>query len=105
MTDSERLRLYLGESIPEGGTAADTFFTDAQVTDLLAGSESVFAAAAEGWRIKAAEYSHLVDVSEGGSSRNLSALYKQALAELEHYGSLTTGAPDARKVRIKSIQR
>lgn len=48
------LRAALGESIPTGGTEADTNFTDAQLDALLVASNCVVeTAAARGWLLKA----------------------------------------------------
>lgn len=48
------LRAYLGESIPEGGSDADTRFSDAAIDRLLEESDSIEAAACQGWQEKAA---------------------------------------------------
>lgn len=79
-TDAERVRELIGESIPQGGTAADTMFTDAQILDWLATEATVKSAAVHGWRLKAAEYAELVDTAEGTSKRSMSDLHKNALA-------------------------
>jgi hypothetical protein len=49
----EQLRLLLDETIPEGGTAADTLFTDAELDLLLTLSSTLDQAAAAGWKLKA----------------------------------------------------
>lgn len=49
----EELRELLDEEIPEGGTDKDTAFTNARLDRLLQ-SANLYAAAAEGWRRKAA---------------------------------------------------
>ena len=49
----EELRELLDEAIPEGGSESDTRFTDAQPDRLLSKSRNIYAAAAEGWTIKA----------------------------------------------------
>lgn len=52
--DRERLRRLLDERIPAGGTEADTRFTDTELDEILTDAPNVHAAAAEGWRRKAA---------------------------------------------------
>lgn len=51
----EELRELLDEEIPEGGTDQDTAFTDARLDRLLQSASNLYAAAAEGWRRKAAK--------------------------------------------------
>jgi len=49
------LRKVLNEPIPAGGTEADTFFTNAELTAMLeAHGGNKYFAAAEGWTMKAA---------------------------------------------------
>ena len=50
----EELRELLDEEIPEGGTDKDTAFTNARLDRLLQSASNLYAAAAEGWRRKAA---------------------------------------------------
>lgn len=49
-----KLRRYVNESIPTGGSAADTSFSEDDVTDIITDADSIYAAAAQGWRLKAA---------------------------------------------------
>ena len=80
-TDSERVRQFLGEVIPSGGSENDTMFTNVQIEDLLLQADGdVDAAVLSGWRQKAAEFAELVDVQEGTSKRAMSDLHKNALA-------------------------
>lgn len=107
LTDVDRLRQLLGEEIPSGGTEADTLFTNEQIQDFLTSSDDdLTAAAALGWRAKAAEVAGLVDISEGNASRSLGQVHKHALAMAEFYGGgdLTTGAT-ARRTVIRKITR
>lgn len=96
--ERERLRLFLGENIPDGGAESDTMFSDMQIQDFLdrAGTAGTIQAAVFGWQVKAAEYANLVDVTEGPSSRAMSDLYKAALEMVKHYeDQLVTGTdPD-----------
>ena len=48
-----KLRKYLNETIPAGGTDADTRFLDTELDDMLAEAENINQAAAKGWVIKA----------------------------------------------------
>ncbi|MBB6673013.1 hypothetical protein [Cohnella nanjingensis] len=49
------LRELLDEEIPDGGSEKDTAFTDARLVSLLTAASNLHAAAAEGWRRKAAK--------------------------------------------------
>jgi hypothetical protein len=49
-----KLRLLIDEQIPEGGTEADTAFTDAELDDILVEAVDIYAAASECWFRKAA---------------------------------------------------
>jgi hypothetical protein len=50
----DELRELLDEEIPVNGTEADTAFTNERLDRLLQSAANVYAAAAEGWRRKAA---------------------------------------------------
>lgn len=91
LDDASLLRLYLGESIPSGGTDADTLFSNEDINELLEQTDSVEQAAALGWRAKAAELSRLVDVSEGPSKRYLQQRFENALAMSKQFGSPSSG--------------
>jgi hypothetical protein len=54
-TLAAKLRRYLDEKIPPGGTDADTRFTNTEIDDLLTENTSLEAAAAAGWEEKAAK--------------------------------------------------
>ena len=105
MSDEARLRLLLGEKIPEDGTDADTMFTDDEIKDFLEMSEdNMDRAAYEGWRAKAAQFSNLVDTTEGNYSRKFGQLLANANAMAKQYlrssGGLTEG-----RTRIGRIVR
>lgn len=101
--DETLLRLYLGESVPDGGAESDTMFTSAQLVALLArAGGDLHRATAEGWSIKAAHYARLVDVSDGGDSRAMSQLHRQALSEHARWSGMV-GAGGG--TRIHRIQR
>jgi len=48
-----KLRKLLDERIPEGGSDADTRFSDADIDELLIDATNIYEAAAAGWTIKA----------------------------------------------------
>lgn len=98
LDDAERLRLYLGERIPATGTAADTFFSDDEIDELLTSSPTgeVNGAAVIGWAAKAGEYARLIDLNESGGVRNLSQRYRQALSQTKMYQDLADRALAAR---------
>lgn len=81
----DHLRLLLGERVPEGGTDADTFFSDLEITDLLDTFGDVLLAAAAGWRSKAAEFAKYIDIDESGSTRKLSQMYRQAELQANYF--------------------
>lgn len=106
MADSDVLRQHLGERIPLGGTDADTFFSDTEITQLLTDADSnVLAAAAQGWLMKASEYAGLVSTSEGGSRVDLSDLHKHAVEMAKHYESISGGVAGSRGVKSKLAVR
>ena len=82
------LRLYLGERVPESGTAADTFFSDDELQAIWAASPSggMMGAAFLGWAAKAGEYARLIDMNESGAVRNLSQRYRQANTQMKIFG-------------------
>ena len=89
------LRLLLGEDIPEGGTEADTLFTDSQLSSWISSAPNLDRAAYEGWKAKAANFAGLVNVTDGASSREFSDLLDNARAMVTIFskssGSNTTG--------------
>lgn len=102
VTDSERLRSYLGETIPAGGAASDTLLSEDQIEDLLTRHASPEAARGEGWIIKAAALATLVDTTEGSSTRKHSAAHKAALAQAKLFGGVAGGAG---VTRVHTIDR
>ena len=90
MATTDRLRALLGESIPTGGADTDTFFLNADITDLVNNfqgptGDNLYLAAVEGWRRKAASYANLVNTQEGGSTRAMSDLYTHAESQVSYY--------------------
>jgi hypothetical protein len=59
------------------------------------------AVAADIWEEKAAAYAEMVDISEAGSSRKNSDLYKAAIAMHDHFtsdGEITSGSSTTRPI-------
>lgn len=87
----QRLRALLGESIPAGGLASDTMFSDEEIEDLLEQgtdsnlAKSVEAAAYYGWLEKMANYANLVTVNEGNALRELTELHRNAQRMVDRY--------------------
>lgn len=104
-TDAERLRAKLGQQIPATGTAADTMFTDEEIEDLLEeGFGDVNAAAYWGWDQICAKYVHLVTVSEGNASRELTELHRNALRMRDRYAGYVE-TPSRGRARIGRLTR
>lgn len=104
-TDVDRLRMLLGEQIPENGSADDTMFSATEINNLLTlGHDSVEAAAYHGWLAKMAQYANLVTVSEGNASRELTELHKNAKRMVDEFrGWVPT--PGRGRARIGNITR
>lgn len=103
-TPEDQLRSLLGESIPDGGVDTDTYFTSAQIANLIIESQgNLNRAAYAGWQMKAAHYADLVNVTEGNSVRQMSDLQGHALAMVKMYASessdLTAGRTRVGRVR------
>lgn len=107
MTDSDRLRSLLGETIPADGSEEDTLFSTAQIFDMIdrAGGD-VEQAAYEGWRYKMAHYANLVNTAEGSSRRDMSDLHDHARHMVEHFGGIAgVVTATANRTRIGKIVR
>jgi hypothetical protein len=107
MDDSLRLRRLLGEQIPPDKTDADTFFTNAEIDDLLNNhqgpkGDNFYSAVAEGWERKAGAYADLVNTTHGGAQRAMSDLSAHAERRLEHFHQLAQGR---RGTRIGQVKR
>lgn len=101
-SDEEELRALLGETIPEGGSESDTFFTDLDIESMLINAEfDTNRAAVQGWRMKAASYADFVNVTEGNASRAMSDLHGHALAMVKHFQSSNTVTGRTRIGRIR----
>lgn len=105
MTPANMLRQLLAEVIPQGGSENDTGFTDCQINELLDGAGgNPERAAADGWRIKAAQAAQLVDVTEGNASRAMSDLHGHAMEMVKMFNRATAGPTEGR-TRIGRIRR
>lgn len=105
LTPDQKLRSLLGEDIPEGGTEADTMFSDAEIGDLLAENPvNLERAAYEGWRVKAARLASLVDTTEGNSQKKFSQLLSHAQDMIKLYLRATSGPTEGR-TRVGRIVR
>lgn len=81
-------------------------YTDEQLSARIDNAESVEALAAIVWREKAAAYSTMVNVSESGSSRSLSDLYKNALAMSKSFQDAQPGDSTSQVgVRMRRLTR
>jgi len=94
-----RLRAWLNERIPAGGTAADTRFSDAEIDRLITEADVLEAAAWRGWSEKAAilqeEDGGLIEKSVGSERLRLVDPGKRAAFALEmadYYYSLIPSA-------------
>lgn len=102
----ERLRLLLGEQIPDGGSEGDTFFTDAQITLMLANnSADLNLSALEGWTMKMARYARNIDISEAGAERKLSQKYRQAREMAKYFASVVSGIQASNAASYRVIAR
>lgn len=102
----DKLRLYLGEVIPESGSDADTLFSDEDITSFLTeANNDVNVAATIGWNVKAANLAHLVDMAEGSSRRQLSQRWEQAQKMAAHFASISGVDAASKATRIKQIER
>lgn len=101
--DIQQLRLLVAEPDDElpYTDAALGLKIDAAGSDLNLAAHNV-------WTEKAAAAAHLVDVTEGGSSRKMGDLQDQALAMAAFYGNKAGGGvePDApRYTRVRKLTR
>lgn len=94
-----RFRRLVADRIPAEGSDRDTFWTNAELLDLLnnVGAGSLNAAAYYAWEEKVSAYAELVDTDESGSHRRLSQKYRQAKERADHFA--TTGGIGPNRVR------
>lgn len=94
-----QLRILIGE--PDN-TAP---WTDEFLGQLIDTAGTIDKAAQTFWRGKAAESAHLVDISEGGSSRKMSDVHKNYLAMAGTFQDPADVLPVARTSRTRAIKR
>lgn len=105
LTLGEELRQLLGEVVPEGGGPDDTMFSDLDIANFLArGEGDLDRAAYEGWRVKSAQLSNLVDTTEGNSSKKFSQLLSNAERMVKIYQRSSSGPTEGR-ARVGRISR
>jgi hypothetical protein len=105
LTDADRLRGLLGEPVPEGGSADETLFSDAEIQDLLTeAGGNLDRAAYEGWRRVAAHFAQLVDTTEGNAARAMSDLHDHAMKMIAMYARASSGPTEGR-TRVGRIRR
>lgn len=89
MTDNDRLRRMVGDRIPLGKDEGDAFFSNEELTDMLAeAGGNLNLAAVNGWLAKMAEFAKLIDTDISGANRKFSQMYKNAESMFEHYASV-----------------
>lgn len=98
--------------IDELRALTDVATNDAVFTPLVLGTlideHGMNAAAASVWRRKAASYSGLVDVSESGSSRSMSQMFRNATQQADSFQARADLEIDIKvrgRTRIHSIER
>mgnify|MGYP000863853550 CR=1 FL=1 len=105
LTPEQKLRIHLGEQIPEGGEDKDTMFSDQEIAFFLEeGFGDPKAAAYHGWLAKMANFTNLVNVSEGNAARELGELHKSAQRMVDRYSGYAT-TPSRGRARIGYISR
>lgn len=104
LTQLEALRQLLGESLPVGGDESDTLFTNLELQNLLDQAPNMDRAAYEGWRVKAAKLSSLVDTTEGNAQRKFSQLADNAREMAKMY-MRSSGGPTEGRTRVGKISR
>lgn len=105
LTDAERLRQMLGESIPEGGTDEDTLFTNEQIADFLVRGTTLEHAAYHGWVAKVADLANLANTTEGQSRLDMGKLSENAEERLKFFQAAAELGSSDRRVKIKTLRR
>ncbi len=103
-----KLRKLLDERIPEGGSDADTRFSDADIDELLTDASNIYAAAAEGWTRKAAmvqrEIGQIKSYSVGQEKydmADLTSLLEYALKMAETYSRMAASSMGSMILKFK----
>lgn len=85
------VRVKLAEEIPDGGSADDTLISDQTLTTIILGSSTIDDALISGWEVKLAQWSNLVDVTDGAASRKLGDLMAHAADMIAYYKNKVRG--------------
>ncbi len=82
----KNLRFLIGERIPVGEDEFATRFTNDELADTInRHGQNLYLAAGEMWAVKAAIFQEMIDISESGSERRYSQLFRQASQMSELY--------------------
>lgn len=104
-----KLRKYLNEAIPDGGTEFDTLFTDAEIDEFLEEADTVYGAASTGWSIKAALLEKDIEsYSVGAESYKLTSLKDQlehATAMEKKFAAMEEKATGGNVSRLLTVKR
>lgn len=104
LNDAQQLRMLLGEDTPSGSDDSDTMFKDAEIEHFISTTPNLERAAYEGWRVKAARLSTLVDTTEGNAQKKYSQMMAHAQDMMKTY-SRSGGGPTDGRTRIGKITR
>ena len=96
------LRMYLGETVPDGGSEDDSMFSTVQLEVMLQSARTINHAIIAGWEIKLAHWSNLVDVTDGAASRKLGDLMAHAENMIDYYRKKTGAGPDDSLARSRT---
>lgn len=80
-------------------------YTDDLLGSIIDASTSLNAAAAGIWKSKAAQVAHLVDISEGGSSRKMGDVYEQFLKMADTFAEADNAVTGGRQSMTREITR
>lgn len=103
-----KLRKFLDERIPEGGSDANTRFLDADIDELLNDATNIYGAAAAGWTLKASmlqrELGDIESYSVGQEQYNLRQLKDMldyALKMAETYNQMASSSMGSMILKIE----
>jgi len=80
-------------------------WTDEYILDLIGQNLTPNRILNRAWLAKASAASEMVDISESGSSRNMSTIYRNALEMAQYYGTLADKEDDTGSSGNKSRSR
>lgn len=105
LTDAERLRQMLGESVPDGATDKDTLFSDEEIDDFLERGTSLDHSAYLGWVAKAADFANMANTQEGQTRLDLGGLSAHANERIKHFEAAAGLGSSDRSVKIRTLRR